>query len=66
MNMTCPYCNNESGIREIIYGLPAGPVDESKYEIGGCCITPDDPTWRCIHCGWSGNEAPHSREGGLE
>jgi len=42
------------GIREIIYGLPAEPIDETKYAVGGCCISENDPTLRCVECGWEG------------
>jgi len=52
--MKCPNCNESSGIREIIYGLPAEPVDDSKYIIGGCCISYFDPSHNCLICGWQG------------
>jgi hypothetical protein len=55
MNLkSCPSCKSKTGIREIIYGLPDGPVDENKYAIGGCCISDNDPTVKCIECGWKG------------
>lgn len=54
MKKTCPSCQSESGIREIFYGLPDGPFDESKFSSGGCCISDNDPTLRCIDCGWEG------------
>ena len=41
--------------------MPDGPVDEGKYAIGGCCVSDDDPTLKCIECGWEGanvNNAP--------
>jgi len=47
----CPGCGSTSGLRKIIYGMPDGPVDESKYLIGGCCISGIDPTHECIECG---------------
>ena len=34
--------------------MPNGPVDEEKYSIGGCCISDNDPTLKCIECGWKG------------
>ena len=34
--------------------MPIGPVDEEKYSIGGCCISDNDPTLKCIECGWKG------------
>ena len=52
--MKCPACNSADGIRKIVYGLPDGPLDEEKFVIGGCCITDEDPTRKCIHCGWKG------------
>ena len=58
---SCPDCDSSSGLRKIFYGLPDGPVDEEKYAIGGCCVTDDDPTVKCIECGWKGqnvNNAP--------
>jgi hypothetical protein len=51
---SCPTCNSSKGIREIIYGMPDGPVDEETYAIGGCCISDNDPTFECIDCGWKG------------
>ena len=56
---SCPRCSSRSGLREIFYGLLDGPVDEKKvdekkYEIGGCCISDNDPTVKCIECGWKG------------
>jgi len=51
---SCPACKSKTGLREIFYGLPIGPVDEKKYAIGGCCISDKDPTVKCIECGWKG------------
>ena len=51
---SCPQCSSKTGIREIFYGLPDGPVDEKKYAVGGCCISDNDPTVKCIECGWKG------------
>ena len=58
---SCPTCKSSSGLREIIYGMPDGPVDEERYAIGGCCVTNNDPTLKCVDCGWKGenvNNAP--------
>jgi hypothetical protein len=58
---SCPTCNSLSGLREIIYGMPDGPVDEEIYAIGGCCVSDNDPTLKCVDCGWKGenvNNAP--------
>ena len=51
---SCPQCSSKSSLREIFYGLPDGPVDQTKYAIGGCCISDNDPTVKCIECGWKG------------
>jgi hypothetical protein len=51
----CPTCKSPKGIREVIYGLPEGPVDEAKYSLGGCCISENDAMLICIDCGWEGN-----------
>lgn len=51
---SCPQCSSQSGLREIFYGLPDGPVDEDRYAIGGCCVTDNDPTLKCVECGWKG------------
>ena len=52
-------CKSKTGLREIFYGLPDGPVDEKKYAIGGCCISDNDPTVKCIECGWKGENVNH-------
>ena len=39
---------------EIFYGYPDGPVDDEKYAIGGCCISDNDPSIKCVDCGWKG------------
>ena len=54
MSESCPTCDSETGLREILYGLPAEPVDESKYVIGGCLVSGHDPIWVCVDCGWRG------------
>ena len=51
---SCPLCKSKTGVRKIFYGLPDGPVDSEKYAIGGCCISDNDPTLKCIECGWKG------------
>lgn len=50
----CPECHDPSSIREVIYGLPESPLDDSRYESGGCCISGKDPTIICLNCGWEG------------
>lgn len=48
-----------NGLREILYGMPDGPVDVETYSIGGCCISDNDPTLECIECGWRGKDVNH-------
>lgn len=50
----CPECHETSSIREVIYGLPESPLDETRYATGGCCISEKDPTATCLNCGWEG------------
>jgi hypothetical protein len=51
----CPECGS-SKIAEILFGLPAfSPSLEKKVKtreivLGGCCITNDDPSWKCVTC----------------
>ena len=52
MVKTCPKCKSKSGIRKVMYGLPSGSIDEQKYVLGGCCVSDNDPTRKCIECGW--------------
>ena len=48
----CPMCNKRESVRKIQYGFPALPVDEDIYALGGCVISDDQPSFRCIECGW--------------
>ena len=57
---SCPTCNSSSGLREIIYGMPDGPVDEEMYAIGGCCVSDNDPTLKCVDCGWKGENVKNA------
>jgi hypothetical protein len=50
----CPICKTHTSLREVVYGLPEGPLDEEKYAIGGCCISESDPSLICVECGWEG------------
>ena len=51
----CPACGSEN-IAGILYGLPVfspsleKEIKENKTVLGGCCITEDDPAWKCIDC----------------
>jgi hypothetical protein len=55
MTKKCPSCGESAYLREVIYGLPDGPPNESKYVTGGCCISESDPMTICINCGWEGD-----------
>ena len=46
----CPTCQLEGTIRTIIYGMPLGPPDASKYVLGGCDFAEDSPKFHCINC----------------
>lgn len=54
VNPKCPECSSTNSI-PIIYGLPsvelATEENKGKLWLGGCCITGDDPKWRCSKCG---------------
>lgn len=52
----CPSCGAREG-RPILWGMPtfevfeAAEAGEIDIEIGGCCVSEDDPTHRCWACG---------------
>jgi hypothetical protein len=52
----CPSCGS-TRIADIMYGLPAfdqkmqRDIEEGKIVLGGCCIAPDSPVWKCLDCG---------------
>ena len=46
----CPACQG-SDIKEIVYGLPdIESFDFEKYEVGGCCVSDNDPGFKCKSC----------------
>ena len=47
----CPNCGSGKATKEVIYGLPDGPLDESRFFTGGCCVSEKDPTRICLDCG---------------
>ena len=55
----CPSCEGIN-IAEIMYGYPSSEfLDElkkeenkGKYQLGGCCISNDDPAFSCNDCGF--------------
>ena len=66
MTMKCPQCGSEK-IADILYGYPGfSPeldklLDKGKVVLGGCCITDNDPLWRCTECGNDINEETKKR-----
>ena len=47
--LICPACNSPE-VKEIAYGFPGGEFDFDKYEVGGCCVTDNDPDFKCMKC----------------
>ena len=48
--LRCPSCQSGE-VKEILYGLPDPEhFDFEKYEVGGCCVTPNDPKYWCDQC----------------
>jgi hypothetical protein len=51
----CPECGSLR-IARILYGYPAWSAEleadmkAGRIAIGGCCITGDDPKWKCMEC----------------
>jgi len=51
----CPACKS-SRIANILYGMLAfspkleKELDAGRIMTGGCCISDDDPEWRCYDC----------------
>ena len=50
IKLRCPSCQSVE-VKEILYGLPdPESFDFEKYEVGGCCVTPNDPKYWCEVC----------------
>lgn len=53
----CPECGRKKGAK-IFYGLPSPEyydeilqkAHEGKIAMGGCCVSGDDPAYRCTVC----------------
>ena len=51
----CPNCDN-SPVASILSGMPAydekmqKDIADGRLTLGGCCIGPDDPKWKCSNC----------------
>jgi hypothetical protein len=51
--LICPSCRSTQ-VKEIIYGLPDPEnFDFQRYEVGGCCVTPEDDKYKCSNCEYS-------------
>jgi hypothetical protein len=52
----CPECGSEK-ISRILFGLPSfsgnlrKKLENNEVVLGGCCITEDNPSWKCFD--WS-------------
>jgi hypothetical protein len=50
IKLRCPSCQSGE-VKEILYGLPdPESFDFEKYEVGGCCVTPEDDKYKCSNC----------------
>jgi predicted RNA-binding Zn-ribbon protein involved in translation (DUF1610 family) len=51
---SCPSCGEDEVLR-IQYGYPSPELIEDarrgEVELGGCCISDENPVWRCRTCG---------------
>lgn len=50
----CPKCGS-SEVAKILYGMPVfhlieEDLEKGKIELGGCCITDNDPAYKCRSC----------------
>ena len=50
----CVICGAKASMREYLFGMPVGPVNDDKYVIGGCCLDGNEPEIKCRECGWEG------------
>ena len=52
---SCPNCNSPR-LAKILYGLPKLSEDleselkEGKVVLGGCCVSDQDPDYKCMDC----------------
>lgn len=63
--MKCPQCTSSDCAR-IVYGLVEidpefeKELDSGKVTLGGCCVTGNDPSWKCNSCLHRWGRANHS------
>lgn len=50
----CPKCSEMGKIKEILYGMPSEDYNQTKYVLGGCCVSDNDPEIQCTNCDWVG------------
>ena len=54
----CPKCGK--ALTKIVYGLPTNETtkkwEEGEVMLGGCCINPFDPAYRCRYCKYDFDE----------
>ena len=55
MKNECPKCHSTESLRVILYGMPAEEPNPDIYVVGGCLVGDNDPTHKCIGCGWKGS-----------
>jgi len=57
----CPKCRAIKVV-PILYGEPTSEAGDLEAKgdlvLGGCCITGDDPRWRCLACSTDFRRAP--------
>jgi len=50
----CPQCDSDN-VAAIALGFPSPEMSEDEERgnivLGGCCVSEDDPDWRCKDCG---------------
>lgn len=51
---SCPQCGEKGSLKKILWGLPDSDVSLSKYVIGGCIVSDNDPEIACEKCEWAG------------
>ncbi len=54
--MKCYICTDGGDLHKIVYGLPADDFDFERFEVGGCVIYENVPSFRCRICGWEGTK----------
>lgn len=55
-SLPCPKCAEKGPLLEIQYGYLASEPDSSKFIVGGCVVSFNQPEVSCGKCGWSGTK----------